>query len=843
MRNLCLVFALLFEVVAGYGRDRELRADGLMASAVEQESIVKGVAGAPGGGGLAVAGRSDSRSSGESCALNVMCKAGARAEGDVVYAGELANDKLRYALYRSQDGAIGTAILLGWLDSNDYYTHLNVPDEVVCDGVKYSVRAIDNYAFSFGWGIEGLTLGRNVQIIGQGAFQQCNISEISFPKSVETIGGNSFLKNPLNRITFEDPSASAPALVIGAQAFDYCNGTMRTFELPARISAGDGSFLASYQNFMANCESLESITLNGAYEKNNGKGFEIKDGVLCYISGTGESQNTMLCCLPMNSPTTVFTLDSPRIDVMQNAMTSKKLKSVTLNATAPRRDGKVNVVIDNYAFDKCEALTELSISANGPITMSPLCAKGCLSLKEYKLGESVSNLKVFGGVIYARKDGHKYLVNYPNGKSDASFAVDGNVEYIGDEAFSSNPFIKGMELPSGLMGIGNNAFRDCPQLSSVKYTGNILNGIGSFAFAGTALVANSSDGFVKWNGWIVAYKGTVPETVIFPSDVSRVAAGVFSGRYEIKKAVFPARMERIPSGLFQSCTNLTEVVWPENLVEIQPYAFANCDLREIHLPATARRILLRAFYNNEGAESIRIGDFTAEGPAAVAFETGIAADAFARALSCASLKIGRGFEKIGDGAFMECGLWAAMEQSRSADDENELNIPEGVISVGEQAFWAAGNIGVLSLPSTLEAVGVYAFYLSDAPRQVRINRRTPPAMLPQKDTSLTPCVFNPKMLTTSTLIFPAGTDPASFFSDANWNFAHYEEGEFTAIRDTESDGLQLVINGLSVTSPDGKTMSLYDMNGRLISSGIKVEASTGGIYLLATGGKVYKIVL
>lgn len=825
MRNFLLFSAVFLAAMVGYGRDRECASD-VMSPVVVSQAIVGDAPGLPGG--------------------REYRKSQTRVMVSDIYVGDFANDKLRYALYKSQDGAVTAAMLIGWVDAADYYHHLVVPDEVICDGVSYPVKVIGDYAFYYGWGIESVTLGQNVQTIGKGAFQQCSISEIAFPRTVEVIGGDSFLKNPLNNVTFEAPSASGPALVIGAQAFDYCNGNMRTLELPARISSGAGSFLASYQNFIANCEALESITLNGAYEKVNDEGFEIKDGVLCYTSGSGDSRNATLCCLPMNSPTAVFTLDSPRIDVLQNGMTSKNLKSVTLNSTAPRREGKVNIVIDNYAFNNCEALNELSISANGPIKMSPMCAKGCISLKEYKLGDNVTNFKVSDGVIYARKDGHKYLVNYPNGKSSSSFAVDADVEYIGDEAISWNPFIRELELPSGLLGIGNNAFFSCMQLRVIKYAGSALDGIGSGAFGGTAFVSDSSDGFVKWNGWVVAYKGTVPETVAFPSDVSRVAAGVFSGKYAIKKAVFPASMQRIPSGLFQSCTNLTEVVWPENLVEIQPYAFANCDLREIHLPATARRILLRAFYNNESAESIRIGDFTPSGPGTVAFETGIATEAFARALNCRSLRIGKGFEKIGDGAFMECGLWAAMEQSQGADDnpgENELNIPEGVTSVGEQAFWAAGSIGVLSLPSTLDAVGVHAFYLSDIPRQVRINRLTPPAMLPQKDASLAPCVFNPKMLTASTLIFPAGTDPASFFSDANWNFSHYEEGEFAAIREAEAEGLQLVINGLCVTSMDGKTLYLYDTKGLLVSSGVEVEASTSGIYLLVTAGKVYKIVL
>ena len=179
----------------------------------------------------------------------------------------------------------------------------------------------------------------------------------------------------------------------------------------------------------------------------------------------------------------------------------------------------------------------------------------------------------------------------------------------------------------------------------------------------------------------------------------------------------------------------------------------------------------------------------------------------------------------------------------SEAEEKTLNIPEGIVSVGEEAFSQCRNIDILSLPSTLENTGVHSFYLSGIPTKVLINRKTPPVMLPGENLSLTQCVFNPQMLTESKLVFPVGTTPSDYFMNPNWNFSHYEESDLAGVNSIRIGKDDFTVEGMNVHTKEGSILELYDMNGRLIDSGCAVRLSTHGIYILKVQGSDFKIAL
>ena len=213
-----------------------------------------------------------------------------------------------------------------------------------------------------------------------------------------------------------------------------------------------------------------------------------------------------------------------------------------------------------------------------------------------------------------------------------------------------------------------------------------------------------------------------------------------------------------------------------------------------------------------------------------------------------SLEIGQGFEKIYGRAFYGFGYStdisaAPGKRTMSEAEEKTLNIPEGIVSVGEEAFSQCRNIDILSLPSTLENTGVHSFYLSGIPTKVLINRKTPPVMLPGENLSLTQCVFNPQMLTESKLVFPVGITPSDYFMNPNWNFSHYEESDFAGVNSIRIGKDDFTVEGMNVHTKDGSILELYDMNGRLIDSGCAVRPSTHGIYILKVQGSDFKIAL
>lgn len=847
-KKILLILSVLMMTVISYGRERELSDMDMMAQSSVKRVEVSTDQCAPGGGRMYLAPDEVTELQHANVMTLMPMSKAAKQTSSAVSLGAIASDKLIYELYASADGQNRTAILRGWVNPDDYYPHIVVPDVVHYNNQEFPVQAIDYYAFYGGWGIEGLTLGKNVQIIGNGAFNQCNIKDLSIPASVQVIGAFSFLHNPLNSLVFENPATTTPKLQIGGQAFDWCTGSLSSVELPARISVGENSFLHTYQSFIANCNNLSTITLNPAYSKTSGNGFEIYQGALCYTTENDGHENVSICALPYNSPTTEFSITAPRIDVFQNAMSSKNLTSVILNSIEPIREGKVNLIIDNYSFEGCTSLSSLSISANGPISMSPLCAKKCFALKEYKLGDNITNIKASQGVLYAKKNGRRYLINYPNGKYDVSFVLDEDVEYIGDEAFSWNPYIKDIELSKGIKGIGNQAFYQCTSLKSVKYTGEWLTGIGTAAFTGTQLINDSNDGIVTWNDWAIYYKGVIPQNVTIPSSVKHSLPALFMGNIDLQSVTLSPNMIKVASSMFRGCYNLKEVKWPDNLIEVSAYAFESCSgLKEIHLPYSTRRIMTHAFDGCTGATSVRLGDFSEDIVPSVSYETGIGEEAFARLYNCKSLKIGKGFDKIYNRAFLSCGFDVDVVQnstqmrSESIDNGINLIIPEGIIYIGEQAFSSANNIKYVSLPSTISQIGIQSFWLKNIPAEIVINRSTPPTLIPPTDSNLSPVIFTPGILSQSTLVFPTGTDESNFFSDTNWNFSHSEERDLGSIEDVELDKSLISIDGFNIINNNGTAMFLYSVDGRLICSGNNIMAPAKGIYILKAANKTIKI--
>lgn len=110
------------------------------------------------------------------------------------------------------------------------------------DGVK-EISCAFNYT-----NISSVTIPASVTTIGSGAFQICkNLHSIEIPNSVTTIGYDSFSASGLTSITIP-----ASVTTIGATAFDTCL-SLETVTIEGAMSIGERAF--------NNCPSLSTITL------------------------------------------------------------------------------------------------------------------------------------------------------------------------------------------------------------------------------------------------------------------------------------------------------------------------------------------------------------------------------------------------------------------------------------------------------------------------------------------------------------------------------------------------------------------------------------------------------
>ena len=121
-----------------------------------------------------------------------------------------------------------------------------------------------------------------------------------------------------------------------------------------------------------------------------------------------------------------------------------------------------------------------------------------------------------------------------------------------------------------------------------------------------------------------------------------------------------------PRAFYQTPT-IKEVILPDTVTSIGEMAFAGCTaLEKIVIPASVTTIDDYAVY---GCTSLK----------SIVFE-------------------GKEIKTLGDFAFLECSALA------------EIELPEGLESIGKQAFGKCKSITKLTTPSTLKTIGELAFY-------------------------------------------------------------------------------------------------------------------------------------
>ena len=210
---LSLSFILAFPALGTSGRSSSEIVNNAYEG-VYSEKIVKTHGSAP-GGGVAAEGR----------------RQPFRAAGEFTYLGESKYDKLAYHVYSINNRK--EAVLVGWIDSYDYTPNIVIPDCVPFEGEDVPVTTIADNAFVYGWGITGLTIGANVNVIVIASFSGTAIASLTVPLNVRYILSMAFNASRLESVVFEDASQTEPNLVIGSYAFSH--NSLKTFEVPARL--------------------------------------------------------------------------------------------------------------------------------------------------------------------------------------------------------------------------------------------------------------------------------------------------------------------------------------------------------------------------------------------------------------------------------------------------------------------------------------------------------------------------------------------------------------------------------------------------------------------------------
>ena len=263
-----------------------------------------------------------------------------------------------------------------------------------------------------------------------------------------------------------------------------------------------------------------------------------------------------------------------------------------------------------------------------------------------------------------------------------------------------SPSPKGaVSIPSTLGGvkvtsIGNNAFRNCRELTSVTIPSGVVS-IGDWAFGDCAELSN----------------------VTIPSSVRNIGEWAFRSCFALKSVTIPSNVERIGGCAFWNCRGLTSVTIPAKVASIGLAVFSYCSaLKQINVDASNQTFtsIDGVLYTKDRSVLIAFPNAltSVEMPKSV---TNIGSLSFEGCSGLKSVTIPEGVVSIETGAFKDCGGLVSVtipssmkiigwEAFLNCKCLKSAELPEGVEVIGENAFRGANNLTAVTIPASVTRI-------------------------------------------------------------------------------------------------------------------------------------------
>ena len=235
--------------------------------------------------------------------------------------------------------------------------------------------------------------------------------------------------------------------------------------------------------------------------------------------------------------------------------------------------------IGNYAFFFCENLTSITIP-NSVTTIEEGAFKGC------------DNLKTFKGEL-ASADGRCLIKNgeliafAPGGPTE--YTIPSGITKIGDYAFQDCNNLTSITIPYGVTTIGEGAFSRCSNLRSITIPNSVTTiEEGAFFYCGlTSITIPSSVTKIGPCAFECCDNLT---SINIPNGVREIKCSTFASCTNLRSVTISNSVTRIGAGAFSYCTNLTNVNIPSSVTKIGPHAFEGCNV-SYQIKALAERLL------------------------------------------------------------------------------------------------------------------------------------------------------------------------------------------------------------------------------------------------------------
>lgn len=363
--------------------------------------------------------------------------------------------------------------------------------------------------------------------------------------------------------------------------------------------------------------------------------------------------------------------------------------------------------IGDEAFYICDSLTSVTIG-NGVTNIGESVFYKCNSLAEIYVKTNNKNYSSQNGVLF-NKD-KTTLVMFPFGKKEKSYTIPTSVETIGEKAFYDCDNLTSVTISDSVTIIEKYAFHHCDSLTSVTI-GNGVTSIGYNAFYNSSsLTSVYITDIVDWCNieFNTAYanpiysaknlylNGTLVTDLVIPDGVTSIGSFAFFNCESLTSVTIPDSVTNIGISTFLGCTNLTSLKIGDNVTSICDYAFYNCQsLTSITIPSSVTSIGNDAFAYCDKLTTV---NYNAENCEMYTYNSDTGYYSVFRNCPITTVNIGNNVKKIPSYAFYGC------------DSLTSVTIPDSVTSIGRYAFYNCTSITSIIIPEGITYIYEYTFY-------------------------------------------------------------------------------------------------------------------------------------
>ena len=609
----------------------------------------------------------------------------------------------------------GTKHTLCFLGVDDSQTGNLVIPATVTDvyGTIFTVVRAEYSPFYFCKNITSIELPETMKSIGGYAFPSAKLKSMNIPKSMEQIDEVAW--GNIHRAPKFTVAAGSNYFENDANGVLYSKGGAILHSVPSEITLTGGKYVidsrvkqinkGAFQNVqglrtIVFPKDLETIlygyptiaptsTLAKCEIAPGAKNFSVKDGVLF--------KGTSLVLYPRGKSAPHYKVPDGITTIERYAISNSfHMETIDLNGVTNLRTSAI------YAPRKLTTITlPKDIKPHDWVTKTGMeegCFEECERVTEYKVKPENKYFVAEDGVIFSKKKDTLFL--YPANKPGITYTVPNTVKRIGAHSFQSAQNITSFHFPDNVESIGADALRAMPKLTKVTFGEN--------------------------------------------SKVTHIGYYAFRACNNLREVTLPKSLGYLGE-IFYMCENLEVVNVPagSNLYEIAGNALkTNRKLKAFNFKGDCglNKISNDVFANLALLESFNI-------PKSV---TLIEANAF---IGCTSLKTvtfdpDAEIEKIGEGAFADCGITSIKIPKNVEQIEREaflkcealhtINVTKTTTSISPEAFKYCSNLTAINVDKDNEVYSsIDGYLLSKSKKTLMI---FPPGKASDKFTPLPPSI-------------------------------------------------------------------------------------------------------